>query len=288
MKGFNARAFYRLTKPGIVYGNAFTAVAGYVLGARDGFSFGRFLGTIVGICLVIACGCVLNNVLDRRIDAKMPRTQKRATVTGAIAPVAALVYATILGLSGFGLLVIASNPLTVGLGVVALIFYVTLYGAAKRYSGFGTAVGSISGALPPVAGYTAASGRFDLGAGLLLVVLIVWQMPHFYAIAIYRRDEYKAAGIPLLSVTHGKLAARRRILVYLGLFVLVTPLLYIAGYVGIIYLIAALGLAAGWWVVALRRYNDADINQWARRMFRYSLIIVMAMPVLIAVGRFLP
>lgn len=282
------RTYYRLFKPGIIYGNAFTAVAGYLLGSRDGFDALRFLGTIVAICLIMACGTVANNILDRRIDAKMGRTKRRGLVTGSVSVPSAMIFMIVLGVAGFVLLTAASNGLTVLLGVIALVTYVALYGAAKRYSGFGTAVGSISGALPPVAGYTAASGRFDAGALALLILLIVWQMPHFYAIAIYRREEYKAAGIPLLSVTKGVLATRRRIMLYLGLFVAVSPLLFVFNLAGYVYLVLALGLAIGWIAVALKEYGDADISRWARRVFRYSLIVVVTMPVLIAAGRFLP
>ncbi len=283
-----AKLYYHLIKPGIIYGIAFTAVAGYLLGARDGFSFTDFVGTILGICLIIASATVANNILDRRIDAKMQRTQKRGLVTGEIAVRSAAIFGSGLGILGFLILALSSNPLTVLMGGIALVTYVALYGAAKRYTGYGTAVGSIAGALPPVAGYTAASGRFDLGAVALLMLLIVWQMPHFYAIAIYRRSEYKAAGIPLLSETKGALTTRRRVLAYLVLFVFVVPLLYLWGYAGIVYLVSALTLAIGWLVVAARDYHDADVSRWARRIFRYSLFVVMAMPVLIGIGRFLP
>jgi len=280
--------YYRLTKPGIIYGNAFTAIAGYLLGIRNHFSFTEFAGTIIAICLIMACACVLNNILDRRIDAKMKRTEKRGLVTGMISVRMAIIYGVVLGTLGFILLAVSSNALTVLLGAVAILTYVVFYGLAKRYSGYGTAVGSIAGALPPVAGYTAISGQFDGGALSLLILLVVWQMPHFYAIAIYRRAEYKAAGIPLLSVTKGALVTRRRIMIYLFLFLLVVPLPFLLGYTGIVYLVAALGLAIGWLVVAFKEYSDADISRWARRIFRYSLIILLAMPVLLAAGRFLP
>lgn len=282
------RMYYRLTKPGIIYGNAFTAIAGYLLGIGNHFSFTEFAGTIIAICLIMACACVLNNILDRRIDAKMKRTEKRGLVTGMISVRTAVIYGVVLGTLGFILLAVSSNALTVLLGAIAIITYVVFYGLAKRYSGYGTAVGSIAGALPPVAGYTAISGQFDGGALSLLVLLVVWQMPHFYAIAIYRRAEYKAAGIPLLSVTKGALVTRRRIMIYLFLFLLVVPLPFLLGYTGIVYLVAALGLAIGWLVVAFKEYSDADISRWARRIFRYSLIILLAMPVLLAAGRFLP
>lgn len=282
------KTYYRLTKPGIVYGNAFTAIAGFLLGVRNGFSFVDFVWTILGICLVIACGCVLNNVLDRHIDAKMSRTQKRGLVTGKVSVRSALIYAAVLGIVGFIFLITSSNALTVWLGVFALIAYVVLYGAAKRYSSFGTVVGSISGALPPVAGYTAASGRLDAGAWILLLLLVIWQMPHFYAIAIFRRSEYKAAGIPLLSVRKGNLVTRRRIMVYLVLFLFAVPLLFWFHYAGYVYLFGALALAVGWIAVALQQYRDADISRWARRVFRYSLLILLAMPIIIAAGRFLP
>src|SRR5579872_2970145 len=184
-----ARDYYKLTKPGIVYGNVFTTIAAFLFAIRWRFesfqSIELFLATVFGISFVIGSACVFNNYLDRDIDKRMERTQKRALVTGAISTRSALMYGTILGLVGFILLGVFVNVLTALIALVGFIFYVILYGIAKRGSHWGAVVGSVSGAVPIVVGYTAVTNQLDLTALILFLVLVFWQMPHFYAIAIY-------------------------------------------------------------------------------------------------------
>ncbi len=161
------KAYYQLTKPGIIYGNLLNTASGFLLASKWHFGFGLLLATLGGTALVIASACVINNFLDREIDAKMARTKKRALVSGSISGPRALICASLLGLLGFVILGVRTNRLTFGLGVLALFTYVVLYGIAKRRSVHGTVVGSIAGALPPVAGYTAVTNHLDSGALIL-------------------------------------------------------------------------------------------------------------------------
>lgn len=263
------KTYYQLTKPGIVYSNAIAALAGYLLASQWRIDWMLFASIIFGVMFVIASACVCNNFIDRKIDVRMKRTKKRAIVSGVVSGKSAIVFCVILGIIGFGLLT-QTNVLTFGLGVTAYVMYVVVYGYFKRNSVYGTLVGSVSGALPPVAGYTAVTGSIDLAAVVLFLILTAWQMPHFYAIAMFRRDDYAAAKIPVLPVVKGMKAAKREIFAYIVLLAVVAPLLTVFGYAGIIYAIIAVAAAGGWVVLAIRNYKMDDVA-WARKMFFYSL-----------------
>jgi heme o synthase len=191
------KKYYWLVKPGIIYGNALTAMAGFLLADRGRFDVVLFLAMLAGICLVMASGCVFNNVWDRQADSKMERTKNRALVTGEISTTNALAYGTVLGLIGFGLLYFYTNALTTLIAAIGFAFYVLVYTPLKHRTVYGTLLGAVAGAVPPVVGYCAVTNELDIGAWLLFLILVVWQMPHFYAIGINRFDDYKAAGIPI-------------------------------------------------------------------------------------------
>ncbi len=268
------KTYYQLTKPGIIYGNLLTATAGFLLASRGQVNLGLLLATLAGTSLVIASACVFNNYIDRRVDAMMARTRSRALVSGLISGQSAIIYATVLGLAGVLLLAMYTNSLTVGIGLVAFIDYVILYGIFKRHSPFGTIVGSISGAASIVAGYTAVTARFDTGAFLLFLILVLWQMPHFYAIAIYRFDDYAAAKIPVLPVKKGVAATKLRIPVYIVAFIMAATMLTSLGYAGYVYLTITVGLGLTWLWLSLQGYKTPDTKLWARQMFRFSLLVI--------------
>jgi protoheme IX farnesyltransferase len=187
-------------------------------------------------------------------------------------------------LVGFLILLLYTNLLTVRIGIVGLIDYVALYGFFKRRSTLGTLVGSICGATPVVAGYCAATGKFDMAALLLFLSMVCWQMPHFYAIAIYRGKDYASAGLPVLPVVKGFKAALVHILFYTVLFIGANVLLYTAGYAGYVYL-AVMLIAGLWWLNwAIKGFWAADSNKWAVKMFSYSLIILMIFSVMISIN----
>jgi protoheme IX farnesyltransferase len=270
------RTYYRLTKPGIIRGNALAASAGFFLAtpARS-FSPGLFALMLIGLSLVIGSACVFNNVLDRRIDAVMARTKKRALVTGRVTTPAALIYATILGVAGFTALALATNLLATVLAAVGFIFYIALYGLAKRRTPWGTEVGSISGAIPPVVGYSAASGRFDIGALLLFLVLVLWQMPHFYAIAIYRLSDYQSAKIPVLPAVKGIAVTVRRMIIYVCAFVVAVVALAVAGPATRLFGLVVGIVSVFWLRKVLAGLHATDHEAWAKSIFRFSLLVML-------------
>ena len=191
------RRYYSLTKPGVLYGNALTVAAGYFLASQGKIDIWLFLAVFIGSSFIIAAACVLNNYLDQDIDAIMERTKTRAIVSGQIKGYRAVIFSIVLGVAGLAILLLWTNLLVALLGIIGFVTYVVVYGMqSKRRSIHGTLVGSISGAIPILAGYCAASNAIDIGAVLVFVILFAWQFPEVYSIAIYRRKEYAAAGVP--------------------------------------------------------------------------------------------
>lgn len=258
------------------------------MASRWEFEFGLLASTLGGMALVIASGCVFNNYLDRSIDAKMARTKKRALVSGTISAPIATAYASVLGLSGFAVLARNTNTLTVCLGMLAIFSYVVVYGFFKRRSVHGTVVGSVAGALPPVAAYTAVTNRLDSGAVILFFMYVLWQMPHFYAIGMYRLNDYKAAGLPILSVKKGMRASKIYILAYTVAFIITSLLMTSFGYTGYTYLIIVGGVGLYWLYKGLKGFEATDDDKWAKQMFGTSLIVVMVLAVMLSVGPLLP
>jgi len=273
--------------------NALTAAAGFLLasGWLGYFHAGLFLALFAGSTLVIASACVINNYLDRDIDGKMERTKTRATVTGKVGRNGALTFCIVLGLLGLLILSVWVNWLTVIIIAFGFVDYVWLYGAlSKRRSVHGTLVGSVSGAIPILAGYTAVVDKLDAGAVLLFASLFFWQLPEFYSISIYRKREYAAAGIPVISVVKGVRQTKFQIFVYTLLFVFSSVLLGVIGYAGVFYRLIMLALGLYWlWLagIGVRTAPKGD-DAWARRMFHFSMIIILAYCVMLAVGPLLP
>ena len=282
------RAYYLLTKPGIIRGNALTATAGFLLASKSDIHLGSLVAMLIGMSLVIASGCVFNNYIDREIDAKMERTKKRALVNGDIGVSSAIIYAVILGLLGFTVLLRYTNILTASLGFIGFIDYVILYGYFKRRSTLGTIIGSISGAMPIVAGYTSVTNRLDLGAFLLFTILVCWQMPHFFAIAIYRLKDYKTAGLPVLPIKKGIEPTKIQIMLYVAGFLAATCALTAFGYTGYTYLAVMLLLGAYWLWRSIQGATTSDNTRWARNMFLLSLIVITVFSLMLSVNSLLP
>ncbi len=282
------KTYYALTKPGIIYGNAVTAIGGFLLASKQQVNLGLLIATIAGTSLVIASGCVYNNYLDRGIDAKMARTKKRALVQGMITTRSALLYATALGLVGFLVLGLYTNTLTTWLGLAALVVYVVFYGIGKRRSVHGTLIGSVAGAAPPVASYTAVTGRLDSGALLLFLILVCWQMPHFYAIAIYRLKDYKAAGLPVWPIKKGLKSTKIQMTLYIVAFMVATTMLSVFGYTGYTYLVVMLGLSLTWLWLGFQGFRVIDDRAWARKMFLFSLLVIVLLSLMWSIDGILP
>ncbi|WP_417562385.1 heme o synthase [Microbacterium sp.] len=282
--------YFTLTKPGVLFGNVLTTVAGYLLAAAVfGFSWSVFAGVVVGTTFVIASACVINNVLDRDIDTLMRRTSTRATVTGAIKGVPATVFSIVLGVLGMALLLVTTNWLVAVTGAAGWVVYVWLYGAlSKRRSVHGTLVGSVSGAAPVLGGYLAASGQLDVAAVVVFLMMFFWQMPEFYSIAIYRHDEYARAGVPVITVVRSIRHAVWEILVYTILFVAASLVLPVFGYVGLTYTIVMGGLGLAWIALGIVGLRTHDVEKWSHRMFRGSMWMILALCLMLSVGALLP
>jgi heme o synthase len=277
------KAYLSLTKPGIIFGNLITAAAGFFLASKGHIHFGLFLAVLLGISFVIASACVVNNYIDRGIDKKMARTRNRALVAGVISGRNALLYAAALGIAGFLILTFFTNFLTVFLGFIAFFVYVVLYGIWKRRSIHGTIIGSISGALPPVAGYCAVTNRIDTGAVILFIILVAWQMPHFYAIALYRLHDYTAALLPVLPVKKSIFVTKVHILFYIIIFIIAAFLLTALRFTGYIYLVITAIFSFAWLGFAIKGFRTNNTTHWARKMFLFSLAIIIELCIMVSV-----
>lgn len=282
------KKYYQLTKPGIIYGNLLTATGGFLLASKKDINFGLLLMTLLGIALVIGSACVFNNYLDRGLDIKMARTKKRALVSGDISPTSAIIYAFLLGVIGFAVLAVSTNALTVWIGIIGFADYVVLYAIGKRRSTLGTIIGSISGAMPVIAGYTAVTNRFDGGALILFLILSFWQMPHFYAIALRRIKDYKAAGLPVLPAKKGARTTKIQILLYIIAFIATTLSLRVYGYAGWTFLIVMEALGLKWLYMGIKGFKTNDDEKWARKMFLFSLVIILTFSVMLSLNVWLP
>ena len=280
--------YYWLTKPGIIYGNLINTAAGFLLAAHSHIDLWLMAATLGGIALIIASACVVNNYIDRDIDKKMARTKKRALASGTIPVRNALLYAVVLGLLGFITLALWTNALTIWLGVIAVFVYIVPYSITKRKTIYGTAVGSISGALPPVAGYVAVVGHIDAAAWLLFVIFTAWQMPHFYAIATYRLKDYQKAGLAVMTVKASVRRAKIESIAYIAVFLAANVLLTVKGYTGQIYAVVLATWSAMWLLKAYHGLHAADDTAWGRDLFLFSLKVVMVLDIMLSVGALLP
>lgn len=282
------KAYYYLTKPGIVYSNTLTAIAGYLMASRWHIDWLLLIGLSVGVYLVIASACVFNNYIDREIDAVMERTSWRALAAGKVGPTAALVYGTILGVAGFIILITLTSWLVTLIGLIAYIDYIIFYGWTKRHTIHGTLVGTISGGASLVAGYATGSERLNTTAFLLFLLMLGWQMPHFYAIAVRRLKDYKKAGLKVLPAVKGIHRTTVEMTIYGVVFIASAALLTWRGDTGWIFLLVMGGLGLWWLWLIVQGFSAKDITGWAKRVFLFSLVIILALPVAVAFGPILP
>ena len=269
--GAGWRDYYALTKPRVVLLISFTAVVGMFLAAPalpplDALAFGT-----LGIWLAAASAAAFNHVIDQRIDAQMARTRHRPLPTGALGESQALAFAFALGVVAMLVLTLLVNPLTAVLTFCSLIGYAIVYTVwLKRATPQNIVIGGAAGAAPPVLGWIAVTNSIDANALLLFLIIYTWTPPHFWALAIARRDEYARAGVPMLPVTHGVEFTRLHILLYTVLLAVVTVLPCLTGMSGLPYAVAAVALNAvflrhAW---TLWRRPRADLPM---RIFRWSI-----------------
>jgi protoheme IX farnesyltransferase len=282
------KTYYYLTKPGIIYSNILTAVGGFFFAARGNISFPLLFAVVFGLGLVIASACVFNNYFDRDIDALMDRTKRRALVKKIIHTRSALVYAFVLGIIGFSLLLLYTNLIACVIAFVGFIFYIFFYTFGKRHTVHGTLIGSVSGAVPPAVGYCAVTNNFDLVAVLLFLILVFWQMPHFYAIAIFRKDDYADASIPVLPLKRGINQTKEQMTAYIIAFIFASISLTVFHLNGYVYFIIMFILGTTWLILSLQGFVVQNNKLWARKMFFFSLIVITIFSLLLIFSSLLP
>lgn len=273
-----------LTKPGILFGNGVNALAGFALASRYGFDPLLFFFMLLGLTFVIGSACVFNNYIDREIDAKMIRTRNRPFVRGVVSVKGALVFGASLGLAGILALTVSVNPLSATIAALGFGVYVVIYSFSKHHSSYATLIGSIAGSVPPVVGYCAVTNRVDIGALLLFLLITFWQMPHFYAIAVYRMKDYMAASIPVLPVKKGLLETKIQMLLYILAYTGTAALFTLTGYTGTVFLVVSLLLGGVWSLLGIQGFSAPNEAAWGRKMFLFSLIVVMATALLIVLN----
>jgi len=280
--------YLALTKPRVVALIVFTAIVGTLLSTPGLPPLHALVWGNLGIALASGCAATINHVLDRRIDAQMSRTRGRPLPTGNLSERQALVFAAVLGFVSMAVLGLLVNLLTAVLTFLSLIGYAVIYTAwLKRATSQNIVIGGAAGAAPPVLGWTAVTGHVDADALLLFLIIFAWTPPHFWALAIARRDEYARAGIPMLPVTHGVAHTRLHVLLYTVLLVLVTLLPFMTRMSGLIYLGAALVLDALFLYHALH-LKISTRQDLPMRVFRFSVNYLMWMFAALLVDHYLP
>ena len=282
------RDYFELTKPRVVSLIVLTAIVGALLATPGMPPLDALIYGNIGIALAAGSAAAFNHVLDRRIDAYMARTRGRPLPSGTLSHPQAIVFATALGIASMLVLVLLVNTLTAVLTFASLIGYAVLYTVwLKRATPQNIVIGGAAGAAPPVLGWAAVTNTIDPHALLLFLIIFAWTPPHFWALAIARRNDYAKAGIPMLPVTHGVEFTRLHVLLYTVILAVVTVLPYVTGMSGLIYLAAALVLNSRFLVHAVRlkltRRDDLPM-----RVFRFSINYLMWLFLALLVDHYLP
>jgi heme o synthase len=282
------RRYLELTKPKVVALITFTAIVGTLLASPGLPPLDALVWGNLGIALASGCAATINHVLDRRIDEQMARTQSRPLPTGKLTERKALIFAAVLGVTAMAILAFLVNLLTAVLTFVSLIGYAVIYTVwLKRATSQNIVIGGAAGAAPPVLGWAAVTNTIDPNALLLFLIIFIWTPPHFWALAIARRDEYARAGIPMLPVTHGVAYTRLHVLLYTVLLFVVTLMPFLTHMSGLLYLAVALVLNVIflYYALALKITTRQELPM---RVFKFSVTYLMWLFAALLVDHYLP
>ncbi|MBK4765114.1 MAG: protoheme IX farnesyltransferase [Pantoea sp. Brub] len=278
------KKYLELIKLRIILGNLISVIGGYFLASKDKIINYMFvINLLLSVALVIASSCILNNIIDRDIDRKMERTKNRVLVKGLISIKLSIMYASILAILGFYILLTKINFLSACLAFLGFIIYVFIYSAyMKRYSIYSTIVGSFSGAVPPIIGYCAVTNKIDICVFILFIMFSIWQIPHSYAIAILFVKDYQTANIPLLPLVKGIHVAKNHIIFYILAFIVMTFMLTLTGYTGYIFLIVSLLINLFWLSISLLGYKTSNNQVWAKKVFIVSILVITTLSLMMS------
>lgn len=281
------RDYSELCKPRVVALMLLTVLVGMYLAPQASVSFSCLTASLLGIGFCAGSAAAINHLVDKRLDRLMERTHRRPVAQGRIGVKQALRFACILGALGLLILYLYVNTLTAFLTFLTLIGYAGIYtGYLKRATPQNIVIGGLAGAAPPLLGWTAVTNHLDPQALLLVLIVFVWTPPHFWALAIYRVEDYKNAGIPMLPVTHGIALTKLYILLYTILLLVVSFLPFLVGMANGIYLIGAtiMGLRFLYWAVMLYRSTERKI---AMQTFRFSIVYLMGLYLLLLLDHYM-
>ena len=282
------RDYLELCKPKVVALMVFTAIVGMLLAMPGQLALETFLYATIGISLVAGAAAAINHVADSRIDAAMDRTKLRPLAVGSLDKAQVLIFAALIGSIGMALLIVKINVLTALLTFGSLVGYAVIYTMyLKRATPQNIVIGGAAGATPPLLGWTAVTGQIDPNGLLLFLIIFTWTPPHFWALALYRKDEYAKVDIPMLPVTHGEDYTRVQITIYTLIMSAITVFPFMTGMSGWIYLISALLLNAGFLYYAVSLQITKSRTK-AIRTFVYSIIYLMLLFVALLVDRYVP
>ena len=269
--------YVALTKPRVVMLAAFCALIGMLLASESFVPWQILVFGTAGISLLAAAGFTFNCLIERSVDAQMARTRARATARGEIGATGTVIFAGVLGGAGAWMLYALVNPLTMWLTLATFIGYAVVYTVLlKPATPQNIVIGGASGAMPPVLGWAAVANDVTAQALVLCLIIFVWTPPHFWALALYRVEDYRKSGLPMLPVTHGSEFTRLNILLYTVLLVAITVLPYLIGMSGLFYLVCALALGfvfLGYAWRLWRAYSDV----LAKKTFGYSILYLAAL-----------
>lgn len=281
------RDYYEMCKPRVVMLMILTAMVGMFLAVPGMVPLDVLILGNIGIALVAGSGAVVNHLIDHRVDSLMKRTHNRPIPQGRVDPKQAAIFAAAIGVAGMLILLVWVNALSAWLTLASFVGYAFIYtGYLKRATPQNIVIGGLSGAMPPLLGWSAVTGTIEPGALILVLIIFAWTPPHFWALAIHRKEEYAKTGIPMLPVTHGEHITKIHIILYTIIMILITLLPYLTGMSGPIYLLAAIVLGLGflWWSLMLMFQPKPST---AMDTFQYSIVYLMVLFIVLLTDHYL-
>ena len=281
------KSYYELCKPNVVYMMLICAFVGMLLAEESVESFGYLLVALTGIAFCAASAAAINQVIDRKTDASMTRTDQRPLPQGELSATHASIFALIIGVFGATILFLYVNTLTMALTLASLIGYAFIYTVyLKRATPQNIVIGGLAGAAPPLLGWASVTNSIEPYALLLVLIIFVWTPPHFWALAIYRRDEYAKESIPMLPVTHGVVFTKLQIVLYTIVLYIVSLLPYVVLMSGEIYLFSALILSSIFLYYSINLYYSSDIED-AMKTFQFSIYYIFLIFLALLIDHFI-
>ena len=281
------KSYYQLCKPNVVYMMLICAFVGMLLAEETVRSFGYLFVALSGIALCSASAAAINQVIDRNTDASMTRTDQRPLPKGELSAIHASVFAFVIGVTGALILYFYVNTLTMILTIASLIGYAFIYTIyLKRATPQNIVIGGLAGAAPPLLGWSSITNTIDPYALLLVLIIFVWTPPHFWALAIYRKDEYAKESIPMLPVTHGIVFTKLQIVLYTIILFIVSLLPYVVLMSGLIYLYSALILSSIFLYSSVKLYFSSD-DEDAMKTFQFSIYYIFLIFLALLVDHFI-